>query len=434
MDGGLRRNAAGQAADGQVGTGSGGAALGGARQGAGGRTGASEGAIAATTPREVSDRQARDPQDTAARVSGAPVSGARVSGASRPTGPGACGALQGGPGADPGLSHLGAARLPSGDFVLVGLAADGSELFRLALPDRGHAAAVHPTRAQAVAFARRPGTFGLVVDLASGAEIARLETPAGVHFMGHGCVSADGTRLYTPENDYARERGILGVWDAADWRRIGEIPSGGLGPHDVIEMADGVLAVANGGIFTDPAMERQKLNLASMRPNLAYLDPRAGTVLETAAPEARRASLRHIAMRADGTIAAAMQWEGEAVHAPAILALHRRGERLRLLEAPQAAQRRLKGYGGSVAFSGDGRLAAVTSPRGGVAHLFDADDGAFVAEIDQPDVCGAAPAGRGLLLSDGMGWLRWIGADGVETARRETPGLAWDNHLVRVGG
>ena len=29
----------------------------------------------------------------------------------------------------------------------------------------------------------------------------------------------------------------------------------------MVEMADGVLAVANGGIFTDPAMERQKLEL-----------------------------------------------------------------------------------------------------------------------------------------------------------------------------
>jgi len=329
-------------------------------------------------------------------------------------------------------SHLGAARLPSGDFVLVGLAADGAEAFRLALPDRGHAAAVHPRRPEAVAFARRPGTFGLVVDLVSGAAIARLETPAGVHFMGHGCISADGARLYTPENDYARERGILGVWDCADWRRIGEIPTGGLGPHDVVEMADGVLAVANGGIFTDPAMERQKLNLASMRPGLAYLDPQAGTVLETAEPEARQASLRHLAMRADGTIAAALQWEGEAARAPAVLALHRRGGALRPLAAPEAAQRRLKGYAGSVAFSGDGRLVAATSPRGGVAHLFEAETGRFLAEIEQPDVCGAAPAGEGLLLSDGMGWLRWIGPDGVETARRETPGLAWDNHLVRL--
>ncbi|SFI63462.1 DUF1513 domain-containing protein [Albimonas pacifica] len=333
----------------------------------------------------------------------------------------------------PALAHLVAARLPSGAFALVGLAADGAELFRLPLPDRGHAAAVHPARPEAVAFARRPGTFGLVVDLVTGAGIARLETPEGVHFMGHGCISADGTRLYTPENDYARERGILGVWDAADWRRLGEIPSGGLGPHDVIEMADGVLAVANGGIFTDPAMDRQKLNLPSMRPSLAYLDPRSGAVLEAVEPPARQASLRHIAMRADGTIAAAMQWEGEAARAPAILALHRRGEALRLLEAPAEAQRRLKGYGGSVAFSGDGRMAAVTSPRGGVAHLFDVETGAFLAEIDQPDVCGAAPAGAGLLLSDGMGWLRWIGPDGRETARRETPGLAWDNHLVRAG-
>lgn len=327
-------------------------------------------------------------------------------------------------------THLGAARTPDGGFVLVGLRADGAEAFRLPLPDRGHAAAVHPSRALAVGFARRPGTFGAVVDCLTGEELARLETPAGTHFMGHGAISADGSVMWTPENDYENERGILGVWDAADWRRIGEIPSGGLGPHDVIEREDGILAVANGGILTHPAMERQKLNLGAMRPNLAYLDPASGELLEAVEPEAPMASLRHIAMRSDGTVAAAMQWEGEAGRAPALLMLHRLGEAPRFLRAPEPAHGRMKGYGGSVAFSGDGSLAVVTSPRGGIAQVFDAGSGEFLDLVEQPDVCGAAPAGFGLLLSDGMGWLRWLSPDGAETRRLETPGLAWDNHLV----
>ncbi len=327
-------------------------------------------------------------------------------------------------------SHVAAAKLPDGSYALVGLTGEGAEAFRIPLPDRGHAAAAHPHRPLAVAFARRPGTFGLVIDCAGGRVAARLESPAGRHFYGHGCFSEDGLRLYTPENAYEAGEGRIGVWDAETWARLDEFPSGGVGPHDVLLAAPGVLAVANGGILTHPAMGRAKLNLPSMRPNLAYVSAGTGRVLEVAEPPEHLASLRHLARRSDGLVAAAMQWQGDLEAAPAMLALHRRGEDLRLLKAPDHA--RLKGYGGSVAFSGDGARVAVTSPRGGVAQVFDAGTGAFLVQEAQGDVCGAAPCGAGMLLSDGTGGLRRLGADG-ETAGETRLGLSFDNHLVPVG-
>ena len=38
-------------------------------------------------------------------------------------------------------------------------------------------------------------------------------------------------------------------------------------------------AVANGGIETHPDYEREKLNLATMKPNIAWIDRRTGEVL-----------------------------------------------------------------------------------------------------------------------------------------------------------
>ena len=61
-------------------------------------------------------------------------------------------------------AYLAAAKEPSGTYALFGLAASGQDVFRIALPDRGHAAAAHPPAPEAVAFARRPGTFALVID------------------------------------------------------------------------------------------------------------------------------------------------------------------------------------------------------------------------------------------------------------------------------
>ena len=99
-----------------------------------------------------------------------------------------------------GPDYLAAAGLPGGEYCLIGLTAAGGECFRLPLPDRGHAAAAHPERPEAVAFARRPGTFALVIDCAEGREVARLHSPEGRHFFGHGAFTPDGGLLFTTEN------------------------------------------------------------------------------------------------------------------------------------------------------------------------------------------------------------------------------------------
>ncbi|MEM7491317.1 MAG: DUF1513 domain-containing protein, partial [Pseudomonadota bacterium] len=99
-------------------------------------------------------------------------------------------------------AFLAAGRRPDGRFALHGLRADGAVAFRLPLPARGHAAAAHPTRPLAVAFARRPGTFALVIDCAEGREVRRLHAPDGRHFQGHGAFLDGGRVLATTENAY----------------------------------------------------------------------------------------------------------------------------------------------------------------------------------------------------------------------------------------
>ena len=42
-------------------------------------------------------------------------------------------------------AYLAAARAPSGGHALFGLGAEGQDIFRIPLPDRGHAAAAHPS-------------------------------------------------------------------------------------------------------------------------------------------------------------------------------------------------------------------------------------------------------------------------------------------------
>lgn len=331
-----------------------------------------------------------------------------------------------------GPDYLAAALFPDGSYRLAGLDGNGNILFSLQLPARGHAAAAHPHLPQAVAFARRPGTFAAVIDCATGAQIAEMQAPKGRHFYGHGTYSPDGAWFYSTENDYDAGEGIIGVWDSRDHTRIGEFSSGGVGPHDLRLMPDGAsLVVANGGIETHPDTGRTKLNLPVMQPNLTYLDL-SGSMLETVElPQAmHRNSTRHLAVRGDGLVAFAMQWQGDATQHPPLLGLHHRGQEPRLLSAPDTDQATLQGYAGSVAFSANGETVAITCPRGNVLHQFNVADGQLASAHHLQDVCGLGAGPDGYVFTTGTGVVgRLSGHTANQSAQQP---CRWDNHLMPV--
>lgn len=328
-------------------------------------------------------------------------------------------------------AFLSAGKDASGAFLLAGLSRTGEILFRHPLPGRGHAAAAHPSRPEAVAFARRPGRFADVIDCRTGGALARLEPPAGRHFYGHGVFSPDGSRLFTTENDYENARGMIGVWNAADgYCRIASFSSGGLGPHDMLLRRDAPgLAVANGGIETHPGSGRAKLNLPDMRSNLSYLSLEGEIQEQMELPQDLRLnSIRHLAVRADGTVGFAMQWQGDPGELVPTAGLHLPGSEPRLMAGDDARVLNMQGYGGSIAFSADGSRIGVTSPRGGVLQVLDTVSGALLHEHRMGDVCGLAPSSGGFMASTGTG--QFIAVSDTAQHLLHRANLAWDNHLI----
>lgn len=328
-------------------------------------------------------------------------------------------------------AFLAAAREADGSFALHGLRLDGSEAFALPLPARGHAGCGHPSEALAVAFARRPGAYALVLDCARGTLRRTLAPPEGRQFNGHGAFLAAGAVLATSEQAAEGSAGVVGLWDVEDgFRRVGEVATGGLGPHDMRLLPDGrTLLVANGGIATDPT-DRTKLNVPAMRPSLATLDPLGDGVAEVAELDAglHQLSIRHLAVRQDGLAAFAMQWEGDPAVTVPLLGLRAPDGALSLAEAPEAEAMLMRGYAGSVAWNGAGTAVAITSPKGGRVQRFD-PSGAFTGAFARPEVCGVAPRPGGFLLSDGLGGLVALGEEAAPLAA--TPSL-WDNHVVAL--
>ncbi|EKV29479.1 putative exported protein [Caenispirillum salinarum AK4] len=318
--------------------------------------------------------------------------------------------------------------------------ADGTVVMDIAVPDRAHGCTLHPDGDTVAVFARRPGRFVVIASVAENRVLRTIDSVPGRHFYGHGTFSADGGLLYVTENAYDEEAaGIIGVYDATDgFRRIGEMNSGGIGPHDMRLMPDGrTLVVANGGIRTHPDMARVKLNLDTMDPSLTYLDASDGRVLEQARqPEALNLnSMRHLAVTPQGRVLCVQQWQGPADRTPPLVAMHERGADLSLLAAPDAVQGRMRNYCGSATVDPSGSIAAVSAPRGGLVTFWDLEAKGFLGSTDVADGCGVAPApkGAGFVITSGAGGA-WRWESGGAAALPAMPDdRRWDNHLTLRG-
>jgi hypothetical protein len=322
--------------------------------------------------------------------------------------------------------------------MVAGFDEAGEVYFEHSLPERGHGIAFRRRASECLVFVRRPGHFVLVLQLDTGELLQRIDPAPARHFYGHGAFSADDGLVYATENDYGKGRGCIGVYDCNDgYKRLGEFPSGGIGPHDLALMPDGVtLVVANGGILTHPDQGRAKLNLPTMAPSLAYIDAASGRLLEkvSLAPELHRLSIRHLDVAADGQVVLGMQYEGDVADEVPLVALHRRGEALRPLSGPSDIEARTGRYVGDVAFDASGRFALASSPRGNLFTLWDAAKGRFLGARDFTDVCGLSATGHEgrFLVSSGIGALSCFDAVGGELIRLRAADAAtmWDNHMA----
>ena len=338
--------------------------------------------------------------------------------------------------AEPGVTFVSAAK--RGDaFTVLLLGHDGSIIRELPLAARGHDIALHGPSGRAVVFARRPGTFAVAFETVSTREPQIFTASEGRHFYGHGAFSSDGRLLYVSENDIANAVGVIGIYDAVSgYQRIGEMPSFGVGPHEIILLGDGkTLAVANGGIDTVPEAGRENLNLDNMEPSLVFIDAGNGVLLakHTLAAELAQLSIRHIAPDAQGRVWFGGQWEGDASATPELIGCAGCDQGLKLITPSNALGASLKGYIGSVAASVDGAIIAASAPKAGRVLYIDSRSGNVVAESTLKDGCGiAGEAGGTFAVTSGLGAFRHETPGAPVLSETMLADIAFDNHLRRL--
>ncbi|WP_210496041.1 DUF1513 domain-containing protein [Microvirga antarctica] len=315
---------------------------------------------------------------------------------------------------------------------------DGSLRFTTALPERGHDTSIRPLSADLIVFARRPGDWAAVIDRRTGSVLQVITAPPGRHFYGHGVFSADGTLLYATENLIATGEGVLGVYDAAAaYRRIGEMPSFGTGPHDIAFLPNRQhMVVANGGIRTNPQTGREILNQDQMDPSLVVVDPATGKALMKIELGAglRGLSIRHLAVSSGGETVFGCQYTGEASDMPMLVGTMKPDGTTRFLGMPEDDLDAFRNYVGSVSLDAAERIVAATSPIGNTVGFWDLESGRFLGRRRMSDVCGVAPAPADgvFLVTSGNSGIRM--APVVDTALRRLGGTdldrwVWDNHV-----
>jgi uncharacterized protein len=312
---------------------------------------------------------------------------------------------------------------------------DGGDVRAVELPERGHDIALRPGSGEWVAFARRPGRFGVAVPT-DGRQPIWFASRPDRHFFGHGVFSADGKLLYTTENDYQNAQGIIGVRDATDrYRQIAEFPARGIEPHDVALLSDGrTMVIANGGIETHPDSGSDELNLPDMKPSLVYVDLGSGDLLEEQrlASDLHQLSIRHLALASGDTVVFGCQYRGPEANTPPLLGFHRRGEKPVIVPAPQDTQVALKNYIGSVSADAGGGIVAASAPKGGLITYWDVGARRFLGSCELNDGCGVAPTWHkaSFLLTSGQGWL--VETDIAANEDRRSSPYEWDNHAILV--
>jgi hypothetical protein len=321
----------------------------------------------------------------------------------------------------------------NGQHYAVGYRVDGTQVFVTQVAQRCHDIINHPEHPIALFVARRPGTESYLIDLRDGRLLQTLTSRPNRHFYGHAVVHKGGEWLYATENDTTEPgRGLLGVYRFVGERleHTGEIPTHGIGPHQVSWMPDGeTLAVANGGIRTE-AESRVEMNLDAMEPSLVLMK-RDGTLLSKETLSQQMNSVRHMAIACDGTIVAGQQFMGPSHESSELLAIKRPGQPFQAFPVADQQLQAMAHYTASVAIHNDLRLVALTAPRGNRFFIWELDSGAVKLDAPLPDCAGVGTVKDGFVVTSGQGRCRFYDCrESTLTAQPlELPAGLWDNHL-----
>lgn len=304
----------------------------------------------------------------------------------------------------------------------------GTMYYQLAIPERAHDSLYNLRKKEAIYFGRSPSTSIYIVDVINRKMSTVLAAHKNRHFCGHGILDKANRYLYVVENDTLVNRGCIGVYDAWDnYKRIDELSSYGVGPHQIALLSDDkTLVVANGGIVKDS--NNTIINQDSFTSSLAYINTKEGDLLASYPSQFSGNSLRHLTVDEQDRVFVGAQSHSQYIN-PLVFS-HKGENHLEPFVAEDYIWQGHNNYTASLVVCDD--QLVVSSPRGNTLSFWDRQNRQFLTKKAYLDVAGVAVE-RGvdnpeLLVSTGQGMLLTFNEMQV-SKRYRAKDIAWDNHL-----
>ena len=341
-------------------------------------------------------------------------------------------------------SYISAAKSSAGLFSLQHFDSQGQVLQSFDLPKRGHSFAMND-QGYLLSISRRPGEYFLVIDPSLPNSESRLvKAPSNRRYYGHAAFNTTGNLAYLTENNLDSSQGVIGIYDVKkQFKRIGEFPSYGIGPHAIcFDKQRECLVIANGGVKTHPSSGRKKMNISTMQSNLAFINPVDGSLIdiEVLDEECRFNSIRHLDIDANSNVFISLQ--NQKINSQqTLLAIYRHNDKSLLpCRIPSEFEPNLKRYLGDISLDHSENFFTTTSPKGNLVLLYHAD-GRFIAAHEIKDVCGVSQTNQAneFIVTTGNGEIYSLHISGNKHASVTINRIAsfygklgWDNHLLLI--
>lgn len=303
---------------------------------------------------------------------------------------------------------------------------------------RVHALTLRPDGREAVAVGRRPQDVAFVLDGSGTALRGSFDATEGRRFSGHGAYADDGRTFLSAEIDAVTGQGFVVARDVAGgYAASAELASGGVGPHELIFGAGGLIAVANGAKEPKAEPGIAALGRTAARSNVALVHGATGAIDSIAeiADGMETLSLRHLVRAPDGALLVGAQDTARGARdLPLVARVEGRG--LRFLDVGYDAAARFGGSVGQLSLDASGRYLAASGPIGGVVAIYDLSRDELIGLVTAPDCCAVAGDGTtgGFVAATGLGEVLRIASHegGAAAVARRASAMRWDNHLSSV--
>lgn len=310
----------------------------------------------------------------------------------------------------------------------------GEIYYQLPIPERAHDSLFNSIKNEAIYFGRSPSQSIYVVNVTDKKITTVIKSAANRHFYGHGVIDKTNSYLFVVEKNVLTNKGCIGVYDVNDrYKRIDQIDSYGVGPHQISLLSDNkTIVVANGGLLKDS--NKNIINHDSFQSSLAYINSVNGELIDRYPSEFSGNSLRHLTVDNDDQVFIGAQSYSDNIN-PLIFS-HGGEDQLTPFVTEEYIWQIHKNYTASLTVFNNQLI--VSSPRGGVLTFWDTKEKRFLSKHNFIDVAGLSMQSNSdvssLFVTTGQGRVMSINmtTDSVSKSASHSyylKDIAWDNHL-----